>query len=90
MLGRDLPVAQSAAVTGEGGAAGSGSGLQPVGELEQGLLAVDDVQVVDIGLQLLMLLWRHVASYMLEEKSTITLPRAVMPFLNTSNPHTKA
>lgn len=31
-------------------------------ELEQGLLAVDDIQVVDIGLQLLLLLWRHVAS----------------------------
>lgn len=62
LLGRDLPLAQSAAVTGEGGAAGSCSGLQPVGELEQGLLAVDDIQVVDIGLQLLMLLWRHVTS----------------------------
>lgn len=31
-------------------------------ELEQGLLAVDDIQVVDIGLQLLLLLWRHVTS----------------------------
>lgn len=37
-------------------------------ELEQGLLAVDDVQVVDIGLQLLLLLWRYVASCVLEGK----------------------
>lgn len=37
-------------------------------ELEQGLLAVDDIQVVDIGLQLLLLLWRHVTSYFSEGK----------------------
>lgn len=29
---------------------GSRPGLDPVGELEQGLLAVDDVQVGDVGL----------------------------------------
>lgn len=37
-------------------------------ELEQGLLAVDDIQVVDIGLQLLLLLWRHVTSYFFRGK----------------------
>lgn len=60
MVNGDLPFALSARVTGQ--MDGSGPGLQPVGELEQGLLAVDDIQVVDIGLQLLLLLWRHVTS----------------------------
>lgn len=46
----------------------SGSRLQSVRELEQGLLAVDDIQVVDVGLQLLLLLWRHVTSYFSEGK----------------------
>lgn len=45
-----------------GGAAGSGPGLDPVGELEQGLLAVDDEQVGDVGLQLVMLFRRRVPS----------------------------
>lgn len=66
MLNGDLPFALSAVVTGRMDAAqargGSGPGLQPVRELEQGLLAVDDIQVVDIGLQLVLLLWRHVTS----------------------------
>lgn len=41
---------------------GSRPWLEPVGQLEQGLLAVDDVQMSNVGLQLLMLLWRHVTS----------------------------
>lgn len=35
---------------GEEAGAGSRPGLDPVGELKQGLLAVNDVQVVDVGL----------------------------------------
>jgi hypothetical protein len=41
VLGGNLPIAQSAAVTGWVGG-GSRPGLKPMGELEQGLLAVDD------------------------------------------------
>lgn len=51
----ELPVLRGARL-------GSRAGLDPVGELEQGLLAVDDVQVGDVGLQLLVLFWRHVPS----------------------------
>jgi len=36
--------------------------LNPVGQLKQGLLAVNDIQVIYIGFQLLVLLWRHVTS----------------------------
>lgn len=68
MLRLDLPAAlkvlQSLGEGRRGGGAGRGSraGLHPVGELEQGLLAVDDVQVVHVGFQLLVLFRRHVTS----------------------------
>lgn len=56
----EASLSQRAVVSDEG--PGSGPGLQPLREREQGLLAVDDIQVVDVGLQLLLLLRAHVTS----------------------------